>query len=125
MIGEIPWHVLLACCVAQTAIAFHGPDESRPTDFRRNWTLDCRGWSRRLGSFALIATAAHFGFTTQWYWALLLVALTHFLAVLAALPYAVLVGRSRALPAAYLVWPLCVIWANIAIHSLAQAQSTR
>jgi hypothetical protein len=125
MIGGIPWDVLLACCIARAAVEYHRADVADPPVFKHTWVLECRRWSWLLGLTALLATAAHLGFSTRWYWALLLIALTHIVGILGSLPYAVLVGRSRALPAAYLVWPACVLWANIAIHGLAQAGSTR
>jgi hypothetical protein len=125
MISELPWGVLVACCVARSAIEFHASDRVRPRTHTPNWLLDHRIESRCWGLLALVATAIHFGVMTQWYWAPLLAVLAHYGGVVGAIPFALLVGRSRALPAAYLVWPLCVIWANIAIHGLAQAQSAR
>jgi hypothetical protein len=125
MIGELPWDVIVACCTARSAIEFHTGDPVPPPARKPNWLLDHRIDSRCLGLVMLFATAIHFGVMTQWYWALLLAVLAHYGGVLGAIPFMLLVGRSRTLPMAYLAWPLCLIWANIAIHSFAQAQSTR
>jgi hypothetical protein len=119
MISELPWGVLVACSVARSAIEFHTNDRVRPRTHTPNWLLDHRIDSYCLGLLALFATAIHLGATTHWYWAPLVAVLAHYGGVVGAIPFALLVGRSRVLPAAYLVWPLCVIWANIAIHGLA------
>ena len=125
MIADLPWGVLVACCAARSAIELHTGDRVPPPAHEPNWLLDHRIESRCLGLLALVATAIHFGVMTQWYWAPLLAVLAHFVGVMGAIPFALLVGRSRALPVAYFAWPLCLIWANVAIQGLAQAQSTR
>jgi hypothetical protein len=119
---EFPWDLLIAYCALTACIA------AQLEFIRRGELLARLGWHRSthetarvlssVAALTMFATLAHYMFAAAWYWSPILfvagVLLSGFVLRLAVL----FVGESIAIAAAFFVWPLFAIWANVVIARL-------